>query len=992
VDIEKFKQSYTRLNPAQKEAVDTIEGPVMVIAGPGTGKTQILTLRIANIVRQTDTEPENILALTFTEAGVTSMRKRLSEMMGSQAYAVSINTFHGFSNNIIKNYPECFPRIIGSDAVTDSERVKIFEEVIEELPLKKLRPFGDKFNYLYDMMSAISDLKREGVDTENFREIVAEDRKNFSSIEDLYYVSGRYEGRMKGKYADEDKNITKNEELCAIYEAYENKLSEKKLYDYEDMIMETLKALRINEDLLLSLQEKYQYMLVDEHQDSNKAQNRILELLANFHDNPNIFVVGDEKQAIFRFQGASLDNFYYFKNIYPQAKLITLEENYRSTQEILDSAHSLLPGEKELRSNTDKGKKISVYPFVNAQAEEYFIAEDIKRRIDEGEDPGNITVLFRENKDGIPIAAALSKYGVPHVLESDDNLFTDNDVRKLVTIMKAAAYPEDQFSLVQAMHMSCFGIQPFDIYKILDAARKERVHVADIIRDSEKMTEAGIKDPSAAEDFYKKISDYKTISKNDGLMESVEAIITGSGMIKEVMGSSEAMTRLAKINAFFNHVRDFSEKKRVATFDDFMSHMETMESHGISMSSGKPSHSSGKVRLMTAHRSKGQEFPTVYIVKVIDGHWGNKRRPRKIRLPGGVYSLSGRVIEENEKLDDERKLFYVAVTRAKKEIIITLHKESGDGKELLPAVFLEEINEDRLEYEDTEKWDKGITAHIQNMFSAPKHSDPEEEIKKLTKETFESKGLSATDINNYMECPWKYFYNGLFRIPEAEARHLIYGTAIHAALKDLFESIKERGADKEFLISKFKYHLLKKPLKDSDREELLKKGEVALSTYFDQRVSEWDKDYLTEFNIAGVELTPETMIKGRIDRMEILGFSNDVNVTDFKTGRAKSEKEVAGETKNSNGNIKRQLVFYKLLLDGYKDGKYKMVSADIDFIEPDEKGECRRHNFSVTDEEARELKAEVIRIADEIRDLTFWNRRCDDPDCPYCKLRDGMGG
>ena len=995
-----FQSYYDKLNTEQKEAVDTLEGPVMVIAGPGTGKTRALTLRIANIVRRTDTEPENILALTFTEAGVISMRKALIEIMGADAYAVDINTFHGFSNGIIKNYPECFPRIIGSEAITDSERVKILEEVIESLSLKQLRPTGDKFHYLRDIIKAISDLKREGVDTKDYEEIISEWRYKFDTIDDLYYKSGQFKGKMRGKYTDEAKNIIKNEDLVLVYASYEEKLAEKKLYDYEDMIMETLKALRMDNNLLLSLQEKYQYILADEHQDSNKAQNRILELLASFHDNPNIFIVGDSKQAIFRFQGASLDNFYYFKNLYPGAKLISLKNNYRSTEEILAGAYSLIPRDEEIISQSGKGNKIKIYSFESELAEEYFIADEIKRKITAGENPREIAVLFRENKDGTPLAIAFAKYGIPFVIESDNNLLADYDVRKLIQLMKAVADPDNQFALAEAMHMSFFRIEPFEIYKALNEARKERVHIAEIIKNS---SEEKIKS------FSDKISAWKIISKNEGLMETIEAIITGSDILKEIMKSPDALTRIEKVTEFYSHIRDFAEKKKAATFDDFISHLETMESYSMTIAGKRPTFSEGKVRLMTAHRSKGQEFGSVYIVRAIDSLWGNKKRAEKLRLPYKVYSLSGRIQEDDEKIDDERKLFYVAVTRAKKELTITYGIEGRGGKEQLPTGFIKEIREDMREDGETAKWNTGVSAHMETLFSPAPAVEPEEEIKKLVIATLEEKGLSATDINNYLNCPWKYFYTGLFRIPERKEPHLVYGNAVHGALKDFFNSIKEHGARKEYLLVRFEYYLSREAIKERDYEVFLKKGKNALSVYFEEYKQDWDKDFYTEFEITGVEISPRVMIKGRIDRMDKDGFSNNVIVTDFKTGKAKTKGEIEGKTKkrchshtpschsresgnpepiSSGGEIKRQLVFYKLLLNGYKSGKYKMIAAQIDFVEPDEKGRCKRQNIIVTQEESDILKAEIIRIANEIRSLVFWNQKCDDKSCPYCKLRE----
>src|SRR3989344_416432 len=288
-----FSKHYIRLNTRQKEAVETIEGPVMVVAGPGTGKTEILTLRIANILLKTDVGPEAILALTFTEAGVFAMRQRLAGIIGSPAYEVEINTFHGFCNDVISRYPEEFPHIIGAKNITEIEQVKLLEEVIDKSRLKELKPFGDKFYYLRPGLAAIKELKREGLSPEDLSALAKKEEKSLLEIDDLRHEKGPHKGKIKGVYLKLQKQIAKNTELAVLYANYQQALLKNRFYDYDDMIMEVLQALSSNENLLRILQEQYQYMLLDEHQDTNLAQNKVVELLASFHANPNIFAVGD---------------------------------------------------------------------------------------------------------------------------------------------------------------------------------------------------------------------------------------------------------------------------------------------------------------------------------------------------------------------------------------------------------------------------------------------------------------------------------------------------------------------------------------------------------------------------------------------------------------------------------------------------------------------------------------------------------------------------
>jgi len=616
-----FSEFYEKLNKEQKESVDIIEGPVMVVAGPGTGKTQILTLRIANILAKTDTKPENILALTFTEAAGANMRKRLTEIIGASTYRVAINTFHGFCNEIIKNYPEEFPRIIGSRQITEIDQIAVLEKIVDEIDLELLRPFGDRFLYVRDILSSINELKREGLSPEEFKQIVEKEKNNFVQIPDLYHEKGAHKGKMKGEYQKLEKQIKKNTELAQIYEAYEEKLTEQKIYDFNDMIMEVLKTLRVNENLLLQLQEEYQYVLVDEHQDTNNAQNKIIELLMNYHKSPNIFVVGDEKQAIFRFQGASLENFLYFKNLYPSAKLINLVENYRSTQTILDSAHNLFSS--DLHSNSKyENKKIHTAAFSNSDTENYFIAQDIRLKIDSGILKEEIAVLYRDNKDAFEIARMLEKFAIPHTIESDQNLFNDQNVRKIIVLLRAVNnYGEDQY-LIAALHLDFLNIEPLEAYKLIRQAHDEKKGLYDLI----------------PKDLSQKLSNWSRLAKNENLLKVFETVFEESGMLRKMMAKGNVSERFETINAFFDELKGLAESNPKAMLTDLFKYLETIEKHNLNIKKKSRSGQKGRVRLMTVHRAKGLEFDHVYIVKAYQGHFGGRRSLDRLPLLTGIYT------------------------------------------------------------------------------------------------------------------------------------------------------------------------------------------------------------------------------------------------------------------------------------------------------------------------------------------------------------------
>lgn len=991
MELAEFNKLYKSLNKAQKEAVDTIEGPVMVVAGPGTGKTQILTLRIANILLKTHSEPENILALTFTESGVQSMRKRLASIIGSPAYAVEINTFHGFSNDIIKNNPEAFPHIIGSRSITDVEQISLVQQIIEKSELKVLKPSGDTLYFVRAVMSAIQELKREGVFVEDFEKIVKNAEKQFSQIPDLFYESGAHKGKMKGAYKDQEKQIAKNKELSFLYKEYEQELRRQKLYDYNDMITETLRALRKDADLLLRLQEQYHYILVDEHQDTNNAQNKILELLAShFAPRPNLFVVGDEKQSIFRFQGASLENFLYFKNIYPEAILIILTDNYRSTQNILDGAHSLIAGKEPLISHAShKSKPVELCAFSKNSVLNYFIATDIARLVKEGVNHNEIAVLYRNNKDAFAIAEALNKFGIPYNIESDKDIFAEPIIQKLLTILKAIHSYGDDRALALFLHLDALGIPPLDVFKVVRyASQKRKYSLFDIIANKKFVEEVELENPDALINAQILLAHFVKLSHNTNLVDLLEHVLRESGLLESVLSSDTAQDGLDALDSFFDEVRSIVNLKPRATLSDFFSYLDTITTHELFIKRKKAVSKEGFVRLMTAHRSKGLEFEYVYVVYVHDGAWGNRRQIDLLKLMPAVYTLveskEGTDFDSN---DDERRLFYVALTRAKKHVMLCYARLNEEGREQLPSQFITEIDQKLIASKNTNDIEKEFTKNRGVLYGKGLLQNKSLKDKNFISELFLKQGLSVSALNNYLSCPWKYFYRNLIRLPEPMEAHLLFGTAVHEALNFLFKKLREgESVNKKVFLNLFEEKLQPEPFSPEDYKKYLERGREALSGWFDEYSSRWITNTVTEFAIRGIEFDKNIILTGKLDKLEFLS-EREVNVVDYKTGKPKTRNQILGKTKEGDAGVWRQLIFYKILLDRFKDGFYEMVSGEIDFIEPKENGSHVKEKFLVTKDDTLMLEDEIRRIAKEILNLEFWDKRCDDKKCEYCKIR-----
>lgn len=982
-----FKRLYNQLNKEQKHAVNSIEGPVMVIAGPGTGKTQILTLRIANILKETDTTPDSILALTFTESGVFSMRKRLVEIIGSAGYRVGIFTFHGFCNEVIRRFPDSFPKIIGSNQMNDIEKISILKYIIEKSDLKKVKPFGDNFFYLNFIRGKISELKRENISPKLLEKKIKNQKNEFEKIEDLYNEKGTYKGKMKGKYRALLKKIEKNEELAFIYELYENELRKRKLYDYEDMIIETIKALEDDEDLLLTLQEEYQYILADEHQDANNSQNRLLELLSNYHNSPNLFIVGDEKQAIFRFQGASLENFLYFKNLYKNALSITLIKNYRSYQHILDSAHSLISqqGPSLLGITSDLEDKIKLRAFSKQDFEYLFIARDIHKKLNQGIPAEEIAVLYRNNRDVDAIIRIFEKNNIPFIVESDQNILLDNDITKLIALLRAINNFGDEEYLFSVFHFDFLDIDSLDIYKLNSYSRKNKINIYDILKSENELKNVGVNGVKKLRELYTFIKSWKSLSKNRSITEFLEIVVKESGFLNHLLLSVDAHDKVSKLSSFFDTARRLLETHREYKLKDFIEHIDLLEEHNISVKKDSKSIILKKIRLMTAHRSKGLEFDYVYIVGAYDKHWGNKRIIEHFKLPIKILE------EDNGDNNDNRRLFYVSLTRARFGVSISYSREGENGEPQLPSQFIEEINNKFIKEFDTDEFESSVK---QEEFLTPK-SNIKIPIKDkdYLNELFKEQGLSVTALNNYLKCPWNYFYNSLLRIPKASNKHMMFGTAIHKTMKSLFDKLQDgKLIEKEKLLVLFEDNLKSQPFSENEYKETFDKGKKAIEGYFNYYKKTWEnfrfKKIFNEFRVN--VLYDDIKLRGDLDKIEVLDDNGNVNVVDYKTGKPKSRNAIEGKTKSANGDYKRQLVFYKLLLDLYDDGKLNMLSGEIDFIEPDEKGKYHKEKFEITNEDIVELKEIIKNTKKEISELLFWDKRCGDKKCEYCKIREMM--
>jgi len=981
----KFQSLYKNLNQAQKEAVDTIEGPVMVIAGPGTGKTTILTLRIANILRQTDTPPEAILALTFTESGAYNMRRKLVEIMGPAGYKVNIQTFHGFCNDLIKNYPERFPRIISSTIISDIDQIKLMEEIITSAKLKLLRPFGDPFYYVRPSLSIIKTLKREGYESEDLLQKIDLEETSLRSAEDFRHQSGAHKGKIKGDYLKRLEQLEKNKELAEVFKNYSKFLEKRSVYDYEDMILEVVRVFDKDQDFLLIVQESFQYILADEHQDANNAQNKVLELLSNFHQNPNLFIVGDDKQAIFRFQGASLENFLYFSKLYPKAKLIQLTDNYRSQQDILDASHSMIGKGREssiagltrarLKAKSSHAKcPIKIIQATDTEAEHHLVANEIARLIKAGTAPEQIAILYRENREATPVSVVLSRYGLPHHIESDQDLLRDEEIRKLIILFKAITDLSDNEAIGKALLLDFLKLEPVEAFELMFSAYKNRLKLSDAIKKQ-------------LPELWQKLSHFASLGANKPLTEAFEIIVRESGFLESMLKSGNSLDRLTALEGFFAEIKRLAKGSGEYLLKDFIDYIDLIKDHGILLKNSAGGPVGNGIRLMTAHKSKGLEFDYVFIVGAIDGTWGNKKNRTLFHLPTLIASK-----DSKDDIDDERRLFYVALTRARMAVSVSYYSKGDDGKERLPSQFISEIDNKFLSIDDNTSQKTKTKGEIEG-FSQRQFSQRLLTNIDYIEELFLRQGLSVTALNNYLKCPWQYFFVNLIRLPQSPSKHQAYGTAVHETLKIFFNKYREDAdISKKELLELFGYYLTKQPVSQRDFDDLLAKGQKSLTGYYDKYKGSWPRHLVTEFSVRGVHLPVkikekqmEIVLNGQLDKLE---FETDtkVKVVDYKTGKPQSRNKILGNTKGADLNYYRQLIFYKLILELSDKDKYQMNQGVLEFTEPDDSLNYHREVFEISDKEVSDLRVVISKTAQEIISGEFLNQTCEDSKCEYCEL------
>lgn len=1018
---QEFSKLYEALNPEQKKAVDTIEGPVMVVAGPGTGKTQILAVRILYILQQTDARPQDILCITYTEAGASEMRSRLVQFLGPEAYRVNIYTFHGLCSEIISENYDYFNK--GElQPLSDLEKSHIIQEIYDELPndnlLKNYKPLNEHVRA--NLPQLFEFMKKEGISS---KELIRDAQKVYDEVplrDDMVYKSTRKGMYTKGDPKTKDiqklqRSIEKIIAAAACYDHYQAKLNEKKRYDFADMILWVIDLFEKESDILAEYQEKFLYVLTDEFQDTSGAQKKLLLQLVDYWESPNLFVVGDEDQSIYRFQGANILN---IKELESQFKThlskIVLEKNYRSSQPILDLAARFI------EQNTDRQvedftltacgaavKDLSIMPKVveyqNSYHEVIVVGETVRKLLDDGVNPQEIAIIYTKHSISDDFITYFKHFEVPINAKRTYNVLEEPLVAKLLTILEyVATESKEPFSgellLFQLLHFDFFDVSALEVAQLSTDVKISKTKWRTFLQ---KQLEGRQKDLFAEEDLTPVLRVFTDTERwikqahNYTLPQLLEKIANNSGILSWAMNSENSDWNMQVLHSFFDFIKEENAKNPKLSIQDLIRTIELMHVSNIQLPMSKIEYNEQGINLVTAHSSKGLEFEYVFLVQSQSSNWESKRSG----TPFSVHEVYNEAKDSKEsKIEELRRLFYVAITRAKKELSISYLSYKLNGLPEKPSQFIEElIAINKVERESIVVDNEKLIPFVNILF---KDKAPDKDVlinKELAAQKVKNLRISASGLNAYLRCALSYYFEKIVGVPMAKNEYMAFGTAVHSTLQWYFEQRRDEELQAfpshEEAVDKFIYYLYTN--RDSHTEEAFKRrleyGKKLIYDYLESR-----QDYFNEHYIVSTERPFRNL---EVDGVPLIGFMDKIEfdgkkatLVDYKTGKPENaKKKLAPPSKLiDKGNLLgedywRQMVFYRILLENDRTKEWVYQNSYFDFIEPDENGNFIMEEVHVTEEDMFIVRGQIRDAYTRIKNLEF-ETGCNEPDCFWCNF------
>ncbi|MEE9181476.1 MAG: ATP-dependent helicase, partial [candidate division NC10 bacterium] len=772
------------LNPDQVKAVTAPEGPLLIVAGAGTGKTTVLTRRIAYLIAAKLARPSEILALTFTDKAANEMEERV-DLLVPYGYAdVWISTFHAFGDRILREQALALGLDPDFTVLTRPELVVFFRERLFEFPLSYYLPLGDPTKYIEGILTLISRAKDEDV----------------APAEYLQYAEGLAEEAQAHPEDDRlQEEARRQREIALTYQKYQQLMAREGAVDFGDQVALTLRLFREHPAILAEYRSRFRYILVDEFQDTNYTQGELLKVLAG--PDGNLTVVADDDQSIYKFRGAAVSNLLSFTELYPHAEMVVLNQNYRSGQAILDAAYRLIrhndPERLEVRRGLDKrlrglregGRSVEHRHYDTLESEADGVAGLIEAK------GGSRTyryrdmaILVRANRDADPFLRAFNMKGIPWRFSGAHGLYNREEIRLLMAFLRVVADPEEGQSLYRLAASELYRVPPLDLARCSAAARRMKRSLFWIFRELET---AGLEDLSGEglATIQKLLADLEGYVRKAQELRAGEVLyhfLMESGYLKQLTAAQDVASQIAvqNIARFFEKVKRFSDIALLDRVAQFVDYQEKLLEAGEDPAVAEADVDTDAVNVLTVHKAKGLEFPVVFLVGLAADKFPSRGRRDRIELPAPL--IKDRIPEGDVRLQEERRLFYVAMTRAKEELCFTSSRDSGTGRPKKVSPFVLEALDVPMPEE------------------AAFRASPDEVIARFASPAGEGSGvrepmaadeiltLSHFSVDDYRTCPLKYKYVHVLQVPIREHHAVIYGKALHDAVQAYFRR-KMRG-------------------------------------------------------------------------------------------------------------------------------------------------------------------------------------------------------
>ena len=969
------------MNDEQKKAVENNEGPLLIIAGAGTGKTRVIVEKIKYLIKNNLAKPEQILALTFTEKAAGEMQERIDKALPYGYFQMWISTFHSFADQILKEEGANIGISPSFRILTDAEAIIFLKKKLYLLDLDYFRPLGNPNKFLEALYQHFSRLKDEDISPDEYLKWAKKNKNNKEKNSQNYDLA-----------LDAKKYL----ELANSYKKYQILKAKEGILDFADLVFYLIKLFRLRPNIARKYQQQFKYVLIDEFQDTNVSQYQLIKLLCPPKSNPYLTVVGDDSQSIYKFRGASISNILTFMKDYPQAKQITLTKNYRSPQTILNAAYRLIKHNDPdtLESKLGIKKNLTAQKRDDNQAIKFYLSETVEEEADFvvkqiqnlslSHKFADFAILARANNHLEPFRRAISQAGIPYQFLGPGMLFKQSEVKDLIAYLKILSNPEDSPSLFRVLSMDIFALDSQDLTMLLVMARKINLPLFqtieiylsfffkelnqenfEIYKNYLPLLKKETRDKLYS--IFKMVKHHLSLTKKETAGQILYYFLEDSQYLKKIINykTNKEEKQALNISKFFQKLKTFENEHEDASVNAVVEYIEMSLELGESPTASQIDfQDNNAVNLLTVHSAKGLEFPVVFLVNLTAGRFPTYQRKEIIPVPDALIKEILPV--GNYHQQEERRLFYVGLTRAMEKVFLTASRFYGEGKrqQKISPFVSEALGEDFIKKylikKDVEKKQLSIFDFKKNQEKTP--------IQKTKITTF-----SYTQLETYQRCPLQYKYQFVLNIPTPPSAAASFGDTIHKTLQKFYlEFKKNKNIDLKTLLEIYKNQWIPVGYNSSSHEKQMKKeGETMLKNFFNkfhnQKIIIIDLEKFFK-----IKIDSDIFLTGKIDRVD--KYKKDgIEIIDYKTGKIPKDNELKKDL---------QLILYAYAATdpGLYGKKLNQVNLTFYFL-----SETKKFSIKKTEDDIKKLKSEIIKIVTSIRQNKFppnvglW--------CDFCPFR-----